>query len=171
VNKPIVAGVAALVAVIAAAVLLRNDSTDPSAPPAAASTAQPANGETPTPVGQSPAASASSTTTAPGQRDAPAVPSDPRLAALAVSPPNDLIEFVRGADGQVIKEIDKDPASAGFNKPSREYMYSHGQVIGLTAYRYLGNQVEITRTAVSYKPDGSVDQFVANTTYNDEQKP
>lgn len=99
----------------------------------------------------------------------PAVPSDPRLAVLAVSPPNDLIEFISGPDGQVIKEIDKDPASAGFNKPSREYIYSHGKVIGLTAYRYLGDQVEITQTAVSYKPDGSVDALVEKTAYRDEK--
>jgi hypothetical protein len=169
VKKPIVAGVAALAAVIAAAVLLKNDSPAPGAPPTAASIVQRPNNEIAATTGQPPvtpgAAAAAS-----GQTDAHPVPADPRLAALAVSPPNDLIEFIRGPDGQVIKEIDKDPASPGFNKPSREYMYSRGKVTGLTAYRYSGDQLEITRTAVSYKPDGSVDELIEQTTYSNEKR-
>ena len=103
------------------------------------------------------------------QGDAPAqpqrtgsegVPADPRLAALMVSPPSDLIEFIAGADGKVIKEIDQNPSSLGFKKPSREYTYANGRVVALTSYRYFGDHVEITRIAVSYKPDGSVDQYM-----------
>lgn len=103
------------------------------------------------------------------QGDAPAqpqrtgsedVPADPRLAALTVSPPSDLIEFIVGADGKVIKEIDQDPSSLGFKRPSREYTYANGRVVALTAYRYFGDHVEITKIAVSYKPDGSVDQYM-----------
>ncbi|MBL8271744.1 hypothetical protein [Steroidobacter sp.] len=168
-NKPIVAGVAVLAAVIAAAVLLKNDSPEPDPPPpATASTEQQPDNETAATVVQPPVTTAA--TSVPGQTDAHPVPSDPRLTALAVSPPNDLIEFVHGSDGQVIKEIDKDPASPGFNKPSREYMYSHGKVTGLTAYRYSVNQLETTRTAVSYKPDGSVDDLISQTTYSDQKQ-
>ena len=99
----------------------------------------------------------------PKREDLKPVPPDPRLAALMVSPDNDLIEFVRGSDGKVITEIDKDPSSPGFKKPMREYMYSRGKVIGLTAYRYLPDHVEISRTAVSYKPDGSIDRYAEST--------
>jgi hypothetical protein len=95
-----------------------------------------------------------------------APPADPRLAALMVSPRSDLIEFVAGADGKVIKEIDQDPSSLGFRKPLREYSYSGGKVVGLTAYRYLADHVEITRTVVSYKADGSVDQYLESTSEN-----
>jgi hypothetical protein len=98
------------------------------------------------------------------------VPPDPRLAALMVSPDNGLIEFVHGTDGKVITEIDKDPGSVGFRKPMREYMYSGDKVIGLTAYRYLPEHVEITRTSVSYKPDGSVDRYSESTSYDSGQK-
>ena len=34
------------------------------------------------------------------------------------------------------------------------------RVIGLTSYQYFGDRVEVTRTSVSYKPDGSVDQYL-----------
>jgi hypothetical protein len=88
---------------------------------------------------------------------------DPRLDALQVSPDNGLIEFVAGADGKIIKELDKDPGSPSFKKPLREYIYSGDRVIGLTSYLYVGDQVQITRTAVSYKPDGSIDQFRQST--------
>lgn len=100
------------------------------------------------------------------QRTDSAPPADPRLAALAVSPPNDLIQFVVGDNGKVISEIDKDPASISFNKPLREYTYAGDRVIGLTAYRYFPDQVEISRTRVAYKPDGSVDDFDQATTYS-----
>jgi hypothetical protein len=98
------------------------------------------------------------------------MPADPRLAALMVSPPNDLIEFVVGSDGKVIKEIDKDPSSLGFQKPLREYTYSGDNVTGLTSYQYLGDHVQITKTMVSYKPDGSVDQYLESTSYDHGEK-
>jgi hypothetical protein len=91
------------------------------------------------------------------------VPADPRLAALMVSPDNGSIEFVVGSDGKVITEIDKDPTSLGFKKPLREYIYSADKVIGLTAFQYFVDHVQISRTAVSYKPDGSVDQYLEST--------
>ena len=91
---------------------------------------------------------------------------DPRLAILAVSPDNGLIEFVKAPDGKVIQEIDKDPNSPSFRKPLREYSYSGDQVVALTAYKYLGGQVQIIRTMVSYKPDGSVGQIKETTTYD-----
>jgi hypothetical protein len=98
------------------------------------------------------------------------VTSDPRLAALMVSPPNALIEFVPDADGRVIKEIDKDPNSPGYKKPLREYMYAGERVVGLVSYKYLGDQVQIVRAAVSYKPDGSVDDYQESTSYEHGNK-
>jgi hypothetical protein len=94
------------------------------------------------------------------------VTSDPRLAALMVSPANALIEFVPDADGRVIKEIDKDPASPGYKKPLREYMYAGDKVVGLTSYKYLGGQVQVVRVMVTYKPDGSVDKYMESTDYD-----
>ncbi len=93
---------------------------------------------------------------------APARP-DPRLDALKVSQDNGLIEFVRTPDGKVIAELDKDASSPSFRKPLREYLYAGDAVVGLTSYRYLSDHVEINRTVVSYKPDGSVDRFMEST--------
>jgi hypothetical protein len=96
----------------------------------------------------------------------PAVPADPRLRALMVSPDNGLIDFVAGPDGKVLKELDKDPNSPGYRKPLREYIYSGDRVVGLTAYKYLGDQVQVVRIGVSYKPDGSIDQYRESTSYD-----
>ena len=87
------------------------------------------------------------------------VPTDPRLAALMVTPENALIEYVKGADGRVIQELDNDPNSPRFRKPLREYLYAGANVAGLTTYRNVGGQVEVTRVLVSYKDDGSIDQY------------
>jgi hypothetical protein len=87
------------------------------------------------------------------------VPADPRLAALMVGPEDALIEYVKDRDGRVIQEIDNDPNSPRYRQPVREYLYAGGNVAGLTTYRHVGGQVEIVRVQVSYKPDGSVDQF------------
>ena len=92
--------------------------------------------------------------------------SDPRLAALMGSPDDALIEYTVGDNGQVIKEIDNDPSSAGYRKPLREYTYAGDKLIALVAYRYLGGQVQIVRAIVTYKPDGSVDQYRESTSYD-----
>jgi hypothetical protein len=93
-------------------------------------------------------------------------PADPRLAALMVSPPDALIEFVPGENGKVIREIDNDPNSASFRKPLRDYTYAGERIAGLVSYKYLGDQVQIVRASVSYKPDGSVDQYRESTSYD-----
>lgn len=98
-------------------------------------------------------------------------PGDPRLAALRVSPDNDLIEFVSAVDGRVIREIDNDPASVSYRKPLRDYSYRGNSVVGMTAYQYLGDHVQVTRTRVSYKPDGSVDELQESTSYEYGQGP
>lgn len=115
--------------------------------------------------------------TAPAARDAApasaavnAAPYDPRLQALMVSPDNGLIEFVKDANGKVIKEIDQDPSSARYGQPSREYTYSGNQVVGLTTYKHLGNQVQVSRIMVSFKPDGSVEEFRETTDYEPAQQ-
>ena len=87
------------------------------------------------------------------------VPADPRLAALMVGPEDALIEYVKDREGRVIQEIDNDPNSPRYRQPVREYLYAGGNVAGLTTYRHVGGQVEIVRVQVSYKPNGSVDQF------------
>jgi hypothetical protein len=92
-------------------------------------------------------------------------PADPRLAALMVSPDNGTIEFVKGPDGRVIQEIDQDPNSLGYKRPLRQYVYAGDRVVGLTTFRYHADQVEIIRTAVSYKPDGSIDRYQEATSY------
>jgi len=165
VMKPMVIGALAVGAFIAAVVYLKHDSAAEQAP---ATTMRSAPSHDPTraePV--TPAAAPSE----PGRADSkPAPPPDPRLAALAVSPDNGLIEFVRATDGKVISEIDKDPSSPSFKKPLREYLYSGDRVVGLTAYRYLPDHIEISRTAVSYKPDGTVDQFAESTSFDSAKK-
>jgi hypothetical protein len=90
-------------------------------------------------------------------------PADPRLAALMVSPDNALIEYFSDAEGRVIREIDNDPNSPGYRKPLREYTYAGRQVIRLVTYHHLGDQVQVTTTDVTYKADGSVDQFHETT--------
>lgn len=158
-RKEIIFGAIAVAAVFAGVLYFANDSADvpaASASPAAevkAGEATPATKQQPTPVARA------------GAPSRP-VTSDPRLAALMVSPANALIEFVPDSDGRVIKEIDKDPASPGYKKPLREYLYAGDQVVGLTSYKYLGDQVQIIKVAVTYKPDGSVDKYVESTSYD-----
>jgi len=165
VRMPIVIGVLAVVASIAAVAYLKYDPVDQ--PPATLQSVpgQSAGAEPALPGAAAPYSSVSpGKSSEPGRADLKPVPPDPRLAALMVSPDNGLIEFVRGSDGKVITEIDKDPSSPGFKKPMREYMYSRDKVIGLTTYRYLPDHVEISRTAVAYKPDGSIDRYAESTT-------
>jgi hypothetical protein len=158
VSKAVIVGVVAVVAVFAGVYYVARDRDADVEPPAAAAVkGDPAAAASPSAADPTPAA--------PVAPVRPTVPSDPRLAALMVSPANDLVEFVPGPDGRVIKEIDKDPASAGFGKPLREYTYHGDKVTGLTVYRYLGGQTQIIRADVTYKPDGSVDQYREDTRY------
>lgn len=182
VRKTIIVGATVLAAVVVAAAYLGNDSGgkdsggndsgDDSAVQTAATLPSTSNQQTGNgpgvPEARHDPVSQDHASAQPGSTDAKPLPADPRLAALAVSPDNGLIEFVVAPDGKVIKEIDRDPASPGFGKPSREYIYSGDKVVGLTAYRYMSDHVEIARTAVSYKSDGSVDEFVESTSYSSE---
>ncbi len=170
-RKTVVVGAVAFVAVIAGMGYVINDSRRSAAtdqPEVAKRTSAEALARQD--ITQRSAGSQSETRRQPTQVTSEAVPADPRLAALLVSPRSDLIEFVVGDDGQVIREIDQDPSSLGFKKPAREYTYSRGKVVGLTAYRYLGDYVEITRIAVSYKPDGSVDRYFESTSQDSNGK-
>lgn len=164
-KKPVVLGAVAVVAVFAAVFYVAR---------------QGENGS-PAPVAVQPAA-AGVASTAPKKSvnglpldarggAAPSAPQDPRLATLAVSPDNGLINFVVGDNGKVIREIDDDPGSPSYKKPLREYTYHGDKVVALTQYKYLGGQVQVTRTAVSYKADGSVDQFHESTSYDFPKKP
>ena len=163
-KKSIVVGGIALGVIVAGFLYFGRESTPESASPNSAAREQ-RDGATPAVPGaqQAEDASGASSRRSDGRPLAP----DPRLATLAVSPPNDLIEFVVDDNGKVIAELDKDPASISFKKPLREYMYAGDRVIGLTAYRYLPDQVEVSRTRVAYKPDGSIADFAQATTYND----
>jgi hypothetical protein len=163
-NKAMIAGAVAATAVFAGVVYFagRPDERAPAAAdaPADARTAQPAAKDGALAQLQGPGRVVSRTDST--GRPAPA---DPRLAALMVSPDNGVIEFVKGADGRVIEEIDRDPNSLGFGKPMRQYIYAGDKVVALTAYRYHTDQVEVIRTAVSYKEDGSVDRYDETTGY------
>ena len=103
---------------------------------------------------------------APRPAGASQVSQDPRLVTLEVSPEDGLIKFVRGPDTESSPKSTRIPNSLGFRKPKREYTYSDGKVVGLTSYRYYPDHVEVSRTAVSYKPDGSIDKYEESTTYD-----
>jgi len=93
-------------------------------------------------------------------------PYDPRLAALEVTPDNGWINYVTGSDGKVTMEIDMDPASPGYKKPTRKYTYAGDRVTELIAYRYFHDHVQITTTRVSYNPDGSIAEYAESTRYD-----
>jgi hypothetical protein len=179
VRTPVIVGAIAVVAFIGGVAYFKRDAREQSSATAGGGAASAPPKTAPIGPPDAPASSGArgdsaspSGATAPRGADGDAVstPSDPRLAALKVSPDNGLIEFVKAPDGTVIAEIDKDASSPSFQKPLREYVYSQGKVVGLTAYRYVGDRVEITRTAVSYKPDGAVDELRESTSYDSEQK-
>lgn len=90
---------------------------------------------------------------------------DPRVAALMASRDDALIEYFSDPAGRLIKEIDNDPASQGYRRPLREFTYAGNQVIQVVTYHYLGDQVQVSKAIITYKADGSVDQFHESTDY------
>lgn len=153
-KKSFVAGAVAVVAVFAGVIYFaREPAPQTPAKTAPAEAQKPAVPPPPVPASRS---------TPPASRPKPA---DPRLAALVATPGNALIEYFSDPEGRVIREIDNDPNSAGYRKPLREYSYAGNQVIRLVSYHYLGSQVQIVTADVTYKPDGSVDQFHEKTEY------
>jgi hypothetical protein len=160
-RKPIVFGAIAVAAVFAGVWYFAGRETglttvDPPSAPADRSSVAAA-----TPAARAPA---------PASAAVSAAPSDSRLQALMVSPDNGLIEFVKDADGKVIREIDQDPSSARFGKPMREYTYSGNQVVGLTTYKHLGNQIQVSRVMVAFRSDGSIEQYRETTDYEPAEK-
>jgi hypothetical protein len=166
-NKAFIAGAVAVVAVFGAVIWFAGDRGEaPQATPVAADPAadkaaapEPLRSTSGLPVEAPKAADAART-----------VPADPRLAALAVSPDNGLIKFVTGDNGKVIQEFDNDPNSPSYRKPLREYMYAGDRVVGLTSYQYQGDQVQISRTVVTYKSDGSIDQYQESMSHESGKK-
>jgi hypothetical protein len=167
-NKAFIAGAVAVVAVFGGVIWFASDRGEtPQATPVAADPAAADKAAAPEPLRSTSglpveAQKAAGTGTA--------VPADPRLAALAVSPDNGLINFVTGDNGKVIREVDNDPNSPSYQKPLREYMYAGDRVVGLTSYQYQGDQVQISRTVVTYKPDGSIDQYLESMRYESGKK-
>jgi hypothetical protein len=158
-SKGILVGAVAFIAVFAGVWWFASDHGEPV-------TARPAAGAGNAPLAAaSPSATAPAATTSRTDSTGRPAPADPRLAALMVTPDTGTIEFVKGADGRVIQEIDQDPNSLGYKKPLRQYVYAGDKVVGLTTYRYHAGQTEIIRTAVSYKPDGSIDRYEESTSY------
>jgi len=157
-NKSLVAGTIAVVAVFAGVAWFIRDTAEepravtPPAKPEAAPVAQAAPAVRAPPMTRGTAASR------------PAV-TDPRLAALIVSADNGLVEFLADPDGRVIREIDNDPASPGYRKPLRDYTYAGDKVIRLVKYLYTGNEVQTVTADVRYKADGSIDQYRESTEY------
>jgi len=164
-RKGLIVGAIAVAAVFAGVLYFAKEAGDESPATAAAAGETNVAGDAKTPAA-TPAASAQPAPVARAGTPARPVTSDPRLAALLVSPANALIEFVPDADGRVIQEIDKDPNSPGYKKPLREYMYAGDKVVGLTSYKYLGDQIQVTRVALTYKADGSVDKYQESTSYD-----
>jgi hypothetical protein len=159
VRKTLVAGAIAVVAVFAGVIYFARD-PEQQAPAAS----QPPAGEGARAEAVKPAAEAPLPAT---RSDTPRRPvtSDPRLAALMVSPDNGLIEFATDDNGKVFKEIDNDPNSPGYRRPLREYSYAGDQVVRLVSYRYLGDEVQIVQADVTYKPDGTVDEYRESTSH------
>jgi hypothetical protein len=165
-NRTVIAGSIATVAVFGVVYWFAR----PAAEPREDSPARAAPGAVQTGP-DAPAPASASTAPGPSRTDASGrpAPTDPRLAALVGAPGNPLVEYVADPEGRVIVEIDKDPSSARRGKPLREYTYRDGRLAGIVVYRHLGTQVQVVRADVTYKPDGSVDQFRENTTYEDGQ--
>lgn len=164
-NRKLIFGAIAVAAVFAGVIYFASDEAEEPAAAAASNAEKNAAEAKPAAEEQQPTSVSRAGTPA-----RPVAP-DPRLAALMVSPANALIEFVPDSSGRVIKEIDKDPNSPGYKKPLREYMYAGDKIVGLTSYRYLGDQVQVVKVALTYKPDGSVDKYLESTSYDFGKKP
>jgi hypothetical protein len=157
-NKSIVVGAIAVVAVFAGVLYFAGDFTGDSPAEAAPAKAASVPVEPAEPVAARPPVAKSTAASRP-------VTSDPRLAALMGSPDNSLIDFFADPEGRVIKEVDNDPSSPSFGRSLREYTYAGDKVIRLVVYRYLGGQVQVVTADVVYKPDGSIDQYEESTDY------
>jgi len=160
-NRPVVLGAIAAVAVFAGVIYWSREPAQRSA-----QTQVPAKAEKPPALPAPPTVPAGPglvSSSTPPPRLAPA---DPRVAVLMASPNNALVEYFSDAEGRVIKELDNDPNGPGYRKPLREYSYAGKQVISVVSYHYLGSQVQVVTTDVTYKPDGSVDQFHESTRYD-----
>lgn len=161
-NKGLVAGALAVVAVFAGVVYFARDAAKEPAGPidVAKQAALPAQEVRPTAMPTAPRGGA------PAQRPAPP---DPRLALLMVSPDDSLIEFVADPEGRVIKEVDNDAASPSYRKPLREYTYAGTRVVRLVKYQYGGEQTQIVTADVIYRLDGAVGDYRETTRYEDAQ--
>lgn len=157
-SRKVVAGLIVAVAVFAAVVYLAREPASREAPAAApaVAAADPA---------ESPAREAPFSVVPAGESPNRPAPTDPRLAALIGAPGNAVVEYIAGPDGRVIQEIDNDPSSQGYRKPLRDYLYAGDKLAGVTTYRYLGTQVQVSRVLVTYQPDGSVDELRETTDY------
>jgi len=160
-NRPLIAGALAVVAVFAGIVWFARDSA-PEANDVPAKQEEAAAQEA-----KPPAAAPRATQGSAEQRPTPA---DPRLAALMRSPDNALIEFLADPEGRVIKEVDNDSASPSYRKPLREYTYAGDKVIRLVKYQYSGDQTQVVTADVVYRADGSVDQYNEATRYEYAKK-
>lgn len=165
-TKVVIAGAVAAIAVFAAVVYYARDPSP--APPAAPASATPA----PAPAAAVPPAPVQSPKLQRVDASARPVAPDPRLAAImGPAVRDDRVEYLAGPDGRVIQEIDQDPSSRGFRRPLREYLYAGDKIAGVTTYRYLGDQVQVIRARVSYKPDGTIDKFDEATEYTPDSAP
>jgi hypothetical protein len=158
-NGKVLAGGIAVVAVFAAVIHFARESRTPGVPEEATNTAAATSGEE-----TAPREAPRSVVPADVTPNRPA-PTDPRLAALLGQPENALVEYIAGPDGRVIQEIDNDPASQGYRKPLRDYLYAGDKIAGITTYKYLGTQVQTRRVLVTYEADGSVDELRETTDY------
>jgi hypothetical protein len=84
---------------------------------------------------------------------------DPRLASMVESPQGSRVEWVPDPQGRLMREMDADPASPGYRKPLRDYLYNGERVTQITRYRYQDDgQVEISTARIAYAADGSLEQ-------------
>ncbi len=87
-------------------------------------------------------------------------------AKLALSEDNGKIEFVKDAQGVVIKELDQDPASISFQKPLREYGYLNGKVNSVTRYEYNSGKVTAHKLQVTYDSAGELSDYRESSAIN-----